>query len=446
MNTIGIDDHLRELCEQNAPPFDKAGFAERLDRRRRPPLAQCGTSKRRSRLRVAVLASIAVLLVAALTSGTLRLVTHLGEDHYVLVIGDGSMTTADASTPGLYPVFVGGKWGYIDNSGAIKIDPRFDSAYDFSEGLARVILTVDGVPKQGYIDTAGAIVIQPQFSYAQDFSGGMAVVAKIDDGGNPTASGYIDASGSIVIPMQYEYALDFSEGLGLVGGADGRSYFIDAAGKAVLGPYVFARSFSEGLAYVQVGGKGGFIDKNGRRIVDLESMVIDASSFISSFYPSPKPSGGLSEGLMPLRSTSGVSSPAVGNADQGYVDKTGAWVIEPQFTRACDFAEGLAAVEILDDGLRKWGYIDRTGAWIIQPQFEYAWHFAEGMAVVGSMKDGYMEYGYIDQTGTLVIPMQYAQAGDFSGGIARVVCQSDAYTSGHPSYVDKTGRVIWQAQ
>jgi ABC-type phosphate transport system substrate-binding protein len=37
---------------------------------------------------------------------------------------------------GLYPVSVDGKWGYIDNTGTIKIEPRFTQAADFSEGLA----------------------------------------------------------------------------------------------------------------------------------------------------------------------------------------------------------------------------------------------------------------------------------------------------------------------
>lgn len=37
----------------------------------------------------------------------------------------------------LFPVEQSGKFGYIDKTGNIIIKPQFDSAWDFSEGLAR---------------------------------------------------------------------------------------------------------------------------------------------------------------------------------------------------------------------------------------------------------------------------------------------------------------------
>jgi len=42
----------------------------------------------------------------------------------------------------LFPVEQSGKFGYIDKTGNIIIKPQFDSAWDFSEGLARV--SIDG--------------------------------------------------------------------------------------------------------------------------------------------------------------------------------------------------------------------------------------------------------------------------------------------------------------
>jgi len=65
--------------------------------------------------------------------------------------------------------------------------------------------------------------------------------------------------------------------------------------------------------------------------------------------------------------------------------------------------------------------------------------FSEGLALV--WRDG--ECGYIDKTGAVVIPIPYAIDGcDFSGGIARVGGGFD----GAPSYIDKTGKVIWQGE
>jgi hypothetical protein len=442
MDKPGIGEQLPELCERNAPPFDEADFSGRLRRKTNRSRRHASAPRRRSGLRIAVYASVAVALAAAVTIGTVEAVKYVNKDQHILVIGDEPMITT--KTSGLYPVRIDGKWGYIDNTGAVKIEPQFDSANDFSEGLARVVLTKNGETKQGYVDTSGAIVIQPQFNYAEDFSEGMAVVGELDDDGNPRSGGYIDTSGALVIPMQYEGAGAFSGGLGVVSNGNSR-FFIDKAGATVLGPYDFPWDFSEGLAYVEDGGRRGFIDSNGDWVADLESAVFDMSSYLSSQFPFPGSAQGFSEGLMALQSTSGMSPPKMGRADKGYVDKTGAWVIEPRFNHACDFSEGLAAVGVTKNGDLKWGYIDQTGAWVIQPQFEYTWRFAEGLAVVGVTENGYMKYGYIDKTGTVVIPMQYAQARDFSGGIAGVVSQSDAY-SGYPSYIDRTGKVIWQGQ
>ena len=54
------------------------------------------------------------------------------------------------------------------------IEPQFDEAWSFSEGLARVKIG----SKWGYIDRTGEMVIKPQFDYVQSFSKGLAMVQK----------------------------------------------------------------------------------------------------------------------------------------------------------------------------------------------------------------------------------------------------------------------------
>jgi hypothetical protein len=63
-----------------------------------------------------------------------------------------------AFSEGLAPVQIGRRWGYIDMAGRVVIKPKFSEAYDFSGGIARVI-----VPgrKMGYIDKAGKYVWRP---------------------------------------------------------------------------------------------------------------------------------------------------------------------------------------------------------------------------------------------------------------------------------------------
>jgi len=57
-------------------------------------------------------------------------------------------TWAHAKDPALIPVKKGGKYGYINTSGKFVIEPQFDSAASFSEGLA--VIEMDS--KEGFID------------------------------------------------------------------------------------------------------------------------------------------------------------------------------------------------------------------------------------------------------------------------------------------------------
>jgi hypothetical protein len=433
MDINSTDAGLRKAFRQMAPAIDATSFYQDLEAKLRG-----SAPRRRSGWRLAAYASVAVVLVAALTVGTLEVVKHLGNDQPVLVIGDEPTVTDEAS--GLYPVMVDGKWGFIDNTGTIKIEPQFNlriGSPGFSEGLAAVAVGENNDEKWGYIDKTGAWVIEPQFDSAFDFSEGLALVGNRTgfDGDRYMKFGCIDTTGSLVIPMQYYAAPVFHEGLAVVHEGEGYShqYFMDKTGATVLGPYEWAYDFSEGLAYVEEGGKRGFIDKNGDWVVELESAMRDV--WASGSYI---PATGFSEGLMVLQPTPETS------VNKGYVDKTGAWVIQPQFVGAYDFSEGLAAAAIGEPDAMKWGYIDMTGAWVVQPQFDYAWDFSEGLAAVQVKGNDYsILSGYIDRTGTVVIPMQYEWASDFSGGIAQVRTPG-SFDS--PTYIDKTGKVIWQAK
>ena len=98
------------------------------------------------------------------------------------------------------------KYGFIDKSGKVVIEPQFDieSEWDklyrsrsgaFSEGLA--LVKKDG--KWGFIDKNGKMVIEPQFDDAGDFSEGIAKVEK--DG----KWGYLGKNGKMVIEPQFDY-------------------------------------------------------------------------------------------------------------------------------------------------------------------------------------------------------------------------------------------------
>jgi hypothetical protein len=63
-------------------------------------------------------------------------------------------------------VCVGGKWGFVDNTGKMVIEPAYENAKSFSLGLGAVC--VDG--QWGYISTGNVIRIEPQFEDCLPFS------------------------------------------------------------------------------------------------------------------------------------------------------------------------------------------------------------------------------------------------------------------------------------
>ena len=68
------------------------------------------------------------------------------------------------------------KWGCIDKKGEFVIPyQRFFWPNSFYEGLASVqLINQNGISKFCYIDKTGKIVIEPQFEAAADFFEGLA--------------------------------------------------------------------------------------------------------------------------------------------------------------------------------------------------------------------------------------------------------------------------------
>lgn len=154
------------------------------------------------------------------------------------------------------------KWAYIDKTGKIAIPARFERAYDFSEGLARVRL--DG--KWGFIKPDGSYAVEPRFEDARDFSDGMAAVMS---GGK---WGYVDKAGQQAIAPQFDEPQRFQEGLALVW-QKGKVGFMDKQGKVVIAPTLDgAREFKDGLAMVWAGTRRGYINPKGEFIYVRDTL------------------------------------------------------------------------------------------------------------------------------------------------------------------------------
>lgn len=315
----------------------------------------------------------------------------------------------------LFPVTQHGRTGYIDRTGKVRIPLCFESAGDFSEGLA----VFERDKQSGYIDKSGSVVIEPRFPWAEPFSEGLAQVqvtgsqlgydgrwGYIDHGGqvvippiyqnlshdeqssrfhegralvySGTAYGFIDKQGKEVIPLRYSYAAPFSGGYAVVSDDErlGSWGAINRAGELVLpARYQWLSSFSYNLAAAKASGSCMFIDATGKQVISgLESITSNNCN------------GSFSEGLARWSRRSQF----------GYIDQSGKWVIDPRYDLASDFSEGLAAVRIG----KQWGYINRTGHMMVKP---HTW----------------------------------SNAGDFHDGLARIVTKNGV------AYIDRTGKYVW---
>ena len=316
------------------------------------------------------------------------------------------------------------KYGYIDKTGKMVIEPQFPEARDFHEGLAYV--SEGWGVKVRYIDQEGEVVFKSPSTDTGDFSEDLATIW------GAGSCGYIDKKGKVVIPRNYYQTFKFSEGLARVNigtYSEGKYGYIDKEGKYVVEPqFDDAEDFSCGLARVIVDEKYGFIDNKGKYVVEPEYTW--ASDF--------------SEGL------AGVM---VGDK-RGYIDTSGKVAIKPQFDGVYPFTpDGLARVTVDRSYAARDGYINKTGEFVIEAKYGRAFDFSEGLTrvsyagedlvintegetvfkidptkyhITGPFKEDlarievYPKFGYIDKTGKIVIKAEYEEVYDFSEGLARV--------------------------
>lgn len=334
------------------------------------------------------------------------------------------------NTEYLYPIYkkIDGKikWAYINKMGKIIIEPTFEYAKHFSDGMAGIKLN----NKWGFINEKGDIVIKPQFDWMHNFSDGLASVniggyidkREIDKGkagitggkwwfinkngdyvielkdvrsyefkeglanakiwvDNDYKYGFINKNGEIVIPMKFDYAREFSEGMAVVEINDKWGY-IDKKGNFIIEP-IFDRgyNFSDGLAVVKIGKKWGYIDKMGKFIMKFDDIKLDFNSHFSN---------GLAIAKIKKNKY---------NYKWGYIDKKGNFIIEPNFGYVEPFIKEIAIVMLGDFINEKWGIINKQGNYIVKPKFKEIKYFYGNLLKVRFPDN---KWGYIDKTGKII--------------------------------------------
>jgi hypothetical protein len=335
------------------------------------------------------------------------------------------LTAYESYPTALYPVSIKKKWGFMNRKGDLIIQPTFDAAEDFSDGLAVAMITKEDQSRYGYIDEKGNWAIAPDFDGALPFAEDKAAVKKGE------LWGFIDRTGKEIIPCQFEHA----------------------------------GNFGEGRAAVEKNRWVGFIDSTG-------TMVIEPKYTCSVQHP---------------RFVNGLAPVFGADEKTGFIDPSGAWKIEPIFHSAGRFVNGLAwAMFQKDDPAAQYGfkirggYINTEGEYVIQSQWEFGWDFHEGYAVVwklsddrqkklwfvldttgnailqdltyrnvGAMSSGLipiqnedMEWGFMNIQGEEIIKPKYTGINHFKNGIARM--ETGSAFNPDPVYINTRGELVWE--
>lgn len=221
-------------------------------------------------------------------------------------------------------------YGFINEKGEEVIDIKYESAGNFSEGLAVVMLN----NKYGVIDKSGKMVLDYKYDWLNDFKEGRAFFTKddlwgiVDNKGNEIAEVGLtkDEDNCEHYEMQY-----FKDGFGVIRESEKYGY-IDREGKRATDIiYDYASSFSEGITWAKIGNKWFILDKGFNTISGFNCEAVRE----------------FKDGL------AGICI----DGKWGYIDKTGSLVIKRKYDEVFDFNLGAAAVII--DG--KYGYIDSSG-------------------------------------------------------------------------------------
>ena len=302
----------------------------------------------------------------------------------------------------LLPIKQGDKWGYINKKGEYVINPQFDMANAFSDGLAKVCIN----EKYGFIDKDGKFVINPTYSSATDFFEGKAwcVAPK----GAPVL---LNTGGEVISEIKAARSVsNYSDGLAIAVNDNGKYWAIDGNGNTAFElpiEYAFASNFVDGLAAVQsLNRTFGYVDKKGNVVIDCQFN--SAEHFMNG------------------------RAVVMSGDKYGVINKKGEFVINPQFDRM-DWDDGRYIIRIGD----VYGWCNEKGKIIINPQFEEAIPFLGGKLAPVVMGK---QCGYIDKSGKIEINPQFQFATPFLGDVAW------AYLGSKWGLINKDGKYVVNPQ
>lgn len=315
----------------------------------------------------------------------------------------------------------------------------------------------------GYIDKYGKVIIEPQFEYAGDFSEGLACVGKSKDrewgmsGLSSMIYGYINTAGELVIPYSNDRERDFHNGFVCAWKIDSDiCYFMDNQGKDAFGKtYYDMKNFSNGYAAVLVNDtyetphtkpaeepqQWTFVNTEGKECGEIYTSV---TSFVDGISIVEK--DGVEKAVNTsfetvfqsdyiLQSYSGngkyiAKDPKTGKF--GVIDDRNNIIIDFKYTYI-RYSDSMYKVGIGDSF---YGIINQDGDVILEPKLnQRVSDYKSGMAVVNDQKS------VIDRKGNVIMKAyQYDVVSPCADNLFRV--QKRENDKNYEGYIDKYGNVL----
>jgi hypothetical protein len=277
-------------------------------------------------------------------------------------------------------VRLSGLYGFVDEAGREIVKPQYRIVGDYKFGFAQV--DVDG--KSGVIDRDGKMVIEPKYGFIEAISPDRFRVSEVRQlGGTIGGEDFSDARSGTSASGGSFVSISLLPEYGPRGIIDTSGRWIEPLGTSP------SRAFDKddpSIRWVQKDKLWGLAHSDGTWLIE----------------PKFGNAGPLSDGLAYVTVDGKI----------GFIDRTGNFAIPPIFDKAWPFNPGLGRTSAERDGI--FGVIDKTGTWIFQTNYQqlylatsfgannnaaFGWHFKKAD-----------RWGLLDLDGRVVLDADFDQA------------------------------------
>lgn len=187
-----------------------------------------------------------------------------------LGFSDGLAAVCDTTTK---------KWGFINTSGTIVIDCKYDNVENFDNGISAVqTISNDNSSeiKREYINKYGETIYSPYSNHLMKYSEGLAVIE------DNNKYGFMNSEGKIIIECKYDNVSPFYDGISRVS-QNNRCVYINKQGNTLFSFDDGSERFYSGLLEITDNDFYGYVDKSGKKVFEITYDIPDSASDLPPF-------------------------------------------------------------------------------------------------------------------------------------------------------------------